>query len=394
LKALVVNCMRNGLGVIRSLGKMGVEVIAADHSRVAPGLYSRYVKHRHLIPKPAEDGPGFVEQLVRIGTDHGGRDQRIFLLPMNDEYILTMARNWETLEPYFTPVFETNRAILEQCLIKDQTFELARQSNVPVPATWVSPDPSVPAKEGEFPIIVKPDSKRSPENIRKNVFKIRFCNNRSDLEAAIQKLQKAGVTSIVQEYIPGPDSALYTAGIFAWKGELVAGFTGRKLRQFPPKTGEAGLAELVSEPTIIDFARNLVGKSGFTGIAQIEFKKHNGTFYLMEINPRSWSWNSLADYSGVNLPWIACRTLEDKTPFYTEQKRFNGRWHYLFMDFWFNAVKHRSVSLFTILKDSLTAQCHAFWKFTDPLPAGFAFLHTLGLTRNFLLRFLRGTQKN
>ena len=47
--------------------------------------------------------------------------------------------------------------------------------------------------------------------------------------------------------------------------------------------------------------------------ATLEFKKYHGKHFLMEINPRPWSWNSIIDYAGINLPYIACNTILNPT---------------------------------------------------------------------------------
>jgi len=388
LKALIVNCRRNGLAVARSLGKMGVDVIAADHHRTAPGLYSKYVKERYLIPPPSPSNNDFVNELVKIGQNHSKTDEPFFLIPVNDEYVLTMAQDWNLLVPYFLPIFETDVTILKKCLNKNETYDLACNCGVPAPQSWINESVEKIENEGNFPFVVKPVSKRSPENIEKDIFKIRFCTDVEALRNAVTELNQKKVKYIVQEYIPGPDSALYTAGIFAWDGQLVAGFTGRKLRQFPPTTGEASFAEIVDEPVLLEYSRSLVQDIEFTGIAQIEFKKHNGSFYLMEVNPRSWSWNALSNQAGVNLPWIGCQTIKDQQAHNDSQSNNSGTWHYLFMDIFFNGIKSRNTSILRIFRDCWQADVHAFWNIQDPLPSLIAFLHTVKLTLRFLKRLV------
>ena len=48
-----------------------------------------------------------------------------------------------------------------------------------------------------------------------------------------------------------------------------------------------------------------------TGLSQVEFKRdpRDGSFRLMEVNPRLWQWHGLASACGVDLPVIAYRDL-------------------------------------------------------------------------------------
>ena len=213
---------------------------------------------------------------------------------------MTLAQYWLTaeLDRWFYPVFEINLETLLSCLMKTRMYKLAQQADVPYPQTRYSPVQVDDIAPSSFPVVVKPHNRRSVKSLRKNVFRLRLCEDIDQLQEAISFLEHLQEAYVVQEYIPGLDDQLYTAGIFAYKGELVAAFTGRKVRQFPRQMGECAYGELVDKPEIIEYANRLVKKVGYTGIAQVEFKYYKGTYYLMEINPRSWSWNSLATFAG------------------------------------------------------------------------------------------------
>ena len=84
-------------------------------------------------------------------------------------------------------------------------------------------------------------------------------------------------------------------------------FTGRKLRQRPPRFGECRVGESVYVEDIINDGEKLLSGLGFFGISQVEFKydARDGKYKLMEVNPRSWSWISLPIAMGINIPF-AC----------------------------------------------------------------------------------------
>ena len=235
----MVNCGRNGLGVIRSLGSEGVEVVAVDHSRSIEAFHSKYVGKHYVTTALTQDPQQFIKQLIQIGQAERAQD-KLFLLPMNDEYVALFAERWSELEPWFYPVFETDPATLEQCMTKTAMYKVAQTAGVPYPKTAYSPFDHA-TSDLAFPLIVKPHNRRDLKSIQHQVFRIRFCENPAELSQALEELESLGEAYVVQEYIPGDDDQLYTAGIFAYKGELAATFTGRKLRQFPIRTGECAL---------------------------------------------------------------------------------------------------------------------------------------------------------
>ncbi|MBN1260733.1 MAG: ATP-grasp domain-containing protein [Anaerolineae bacterium] len=369
MQALVVNCQRNGLGVIRALGSKGVRVIAVDHARSAPGLRSRYAHRKEIVVKPAVDEEAFVAALADLGEKHREGNEQIFLIPTNDEYVLTLARYWERLEPWFEPVFETDTAILLQCMDKAQTYRLAVRTGVPTPRTLFSPVSAESLADMLLPAIVKPANRRDPENIRKGVVRLTVCRDLAALQAVTDALAAQEVPFVIQAFIPGGDDQLYTAGVFSYQGELCAAFTGRKIRQFPPRAGQCALGEIVNEPRIVEYSERLLRAAKFTGIAQVEFKKQDGEFYLLEINPRSWSWNSLATFSGVNLPWIGCQTVAGGQPKRAFQQRFEGTWHLCVEDLVHNVILESNATLGAVLRDARRADCHAYWDRSDVRPA-------------------------
>lgn len=372
MKALVLGCEQNGLGVIRALSSKNVEVVAVDHNFFRGGIHSRYIKRRYFVTNITVNERVFLDEIIKIGQKESATD-KVFLFPTSDLYLLSCATHWSELQNWFYPVFETNMDVLLNCLEKMRMYKIAHKADVPYPKTLYSPLNPSEDYPVSYPLVVKPGN-RTIENSRKNVFRLRLCQNKKDLSDAVNLLEKLDVPFIVQEYIPGGDEQLYSAAIFSYKGESVASFTGRKLRQFPPKMGVCAYGEIVNETKIVDYAERFVKVTGYTGIAHLEFKKYNGEFYLMETNCRSWSWHSLATFSGVNLPWIGCEIIKTGKFKAYPQKRFKGTWSYFLMDLWYNVIEHRNVSLLTVFKQAWGADQYAFWSPKDPWPAFYSFL--------------------
>ncbi len=388
MKALVIDCNKNGLGVIRSLAAENVRIIAADHSMSVPGLHSKYVGRRCTVPRIEKDEERFISRICDIGREEAD-GSRVFLLPMNDDYLLSFAKNWDRLKEYFYPVFETDLDILLGCLEKTRMYRIAEQVSVPYPETIYSPINREDLKDIPLPLIVKPYNKKSPEAVRQNVFRLRMCRTARELEDAMRFLEERNIPYIVQRYITGGDDTLYSACCFSYKGTVTGMFTGRKLRQFPPTMGQCSYGEIIDVREIKDYTARLMEETRYTGITQVEFKKEGDTYYLMETNPRSWSWNSLTFFSGINLPYLGCRAVESDVVDEAVQKTFTGTWSYFTLDFWYNVIAHRNVSAFKSIKQAITADCHAFYERGDPAPAFYYFIDFFRVALRRGMRFLK-----
>ena len=159
-------------------------------------------------------------------------------------------------------------------------------------------------RELRFPLVLKP--RNAPE------FRHRFRAHllRADGPEELRRTwdQIARYEPQVCEVIPGDDSLLWTYGSYRdASGRALARFTGRKLRQWPVGFGAARAAESRWDPDLADRCDALLDALGFHGISQLETKRdrRDGTYRLMEINPKFWGSLDLAIAAGVEFPWLA-----------------------------------------------------------------------------------------
>ena len=108
---------------------------------------------------------------------------------------------------------------------------------------------------------------------------------------------------MVSDYIPGGDETLITLVGYAYEGEILSSFTGRKRSQRPHHKGVACIAESYLIEGILNPSQNFVKACGYTGIFQVELKRHAQTKidYFIEVYPRNWLWAYLATESNRNL---------------------------------------------------------------------------------------------
>jgi predicted ATP-grasp superfamily ATP-dependent carboligase len=301
----------SGLATIRLLGRAGVPVVALDHHTWALGFRSRYARHV-LVADPLTERERFVESLVQLG-DLLGQPGPIFA--GHDEQLNAIASNRDRLGGRFLYPFPPWE-LLERVQRKRFQLEQAEAVGVPIPATAYPTSATDAVAAGSamgYPVLVKPSA---PEGFKRRFRRQAFrCSSASELERTFADAEPFG--PMVQEFIPGADSELYTFGSYiAEDGTALGLFCGRKLRQTPPGVGTCRLGEAVWVDDVVVQGLRLLQKIGLHGISQVEFKRddRDGRFKLMEVNPRLWKWHGLAAACGVNLPLIAYRDLLGERP--------------------------------------------------------------------------------
>lgn len=292
----------NALAIIRSLGRVGVPVIACDHDPHALGMVSRHAEPA-VVASPLREPERFADDLLALGR---GRGRGGVLFATHDEALTALGPRQDEVDAAFRRPW-TPWPRLGDVMDKDHQHEVARSIGFPVPATVVPGDGDdvVEAAGGlRFPVVIKP--RNAPE------FRHRF---------GAQLLQAGGPEELrrlwedaapyapqVCEVIPGDDSCLWTYGSYRdAAGRALARFTGRKLRQWPVGFGSARAAESRWDPGLAARADALLDALGFHGISQVEVKRdpRDGRDHLIEVNARPWLWIGLATSCGVNLP-LAC----------------------------------------------------------------------------------------
>jgi predicted ATP-grasp superfamily ATP-dependent carboligase len=306
----------NGLAAIRSLGRAGVPVIAVDHRESALGFRSRYAVP--VISPDPQDEDTFVAFLARLAEE---LESPIPIFPTHDEPLNAIARGADRLGERFRYPFPAWE-VLGRIQSKRAQLEAAERAGIAVPR-WSAE--SAAADELGYPVLVKPSS---TEGFKRRFGRQAFrCETRAEVEAAFA--EAAEYEPLVQELIPGGDDELYTLGSYLDRGgEPLGLFCGRKLRQTPPGVGTCRVGEAVWVEEVVDQGLRFLRELGHVGLSQVEFKRdpRDGSYRLMEINPRLWQWHGLAAACGVDFPRIAYEDLVGERP---DPARMNGtrrRW--------------------------------------------------------------------
>ena len=283
---VVLACPHHGgLGVTRSLGRLGIPMYNVDSTRWAPASFSRYCRGQFVWDLNNATGEKSVKFLVEAARNAG---RRCLLIPGTDRAAIFVADYAAALEPWYILPAQ-DRTLVHTLCSKKQMLALARQSNFATPVTFsleTKTDRLESMKKMEFPVIVKGiDS----QNRRYGKTKLIVRNNQQ-LLALYDLIGEATMPDLIaQEYIPGREDTVWVFnGYFNARSECLAGFTGRKLRQCPAYTGVTSLGLCQRNDVLQRAATSLMKAVGYRGIVDMDFRydARDGQYKLLDVNPR------------------------------------------------------------------------------------------------------------
>lgn len=287
----------SAVAVIRSLGRAGWHVVAVTRGPHAPGLRSRYAHSTVVLPAggvAAEEAEALLDAVLRFRVG--------VLIPVTDQTLLVLDRIRDRLPPWCT-VATADPVAVRATQDKVTTLALAAELGIPVPESVVvrtAPDPAVTAGSLGWPVVVKPRFSRVPlagGDIARCT--TGYAHDANELTAAIAA-QPPDSSTLLQRYHAGE---AYGLCLLTVAGRPLSAFSHHRLREVPPSGGVSALRESVPlDPQLDGYARALLERLGWTGLAMVEFKVDAGRPLLMEINGRIWGSLPLATRSGMDFP--------------------------------------------------------------------------------------------
>jgi D-aspartate ligase len=275
------------LGVMRSLGRLGVRVYGLTHLARSAASSSRYCAGTVSVGRdgrPGEDDARALAELAAAGEKLG---VGTVLIPGSDEWAVFVARYRHELSRWFR-FPDVSLELVEELAAKDGLYRLATKHGLPTPRI-VFPESRerayAEASRLEYPVMLKPVRSR-PDVLEKAV-----ADDAAQLLEAYRRMEETpdAPNVMFQEYIPGTDRDVWIFnGYFDSDSRCLAAFTGIKVRQHPAKMGIASLGELRQNQAVIDATCAFMKAVGYRGIVDIgyRFDKRDGGYKVLDINPR------------------------------------------------------------------------------------------------------------
>jgi D-aspartate ligase len=276
----------------------GIGVAAYDCDSASAGLHVRGLKARYIWPDPVADESGFLKALLSAGNPV----TRPVLLDLEPGALEVISRNQNALRESFRFVFPS-ADVIDIAQDKGNTARFFARYGLGVPTTLeVTRESDLLEWHGAFPAVFKP--RRGKGGRGQRVVK--------DLREAFafwRERERSPHEFILQEWIPGPPQNLCTVGILcAPSGVPRAIFSGQRLDVVETPNIAEGVTSYVRSvriPEILDSAYRFANAAGWSGLAELEFKRddRDGVYKILEINPRVWAWIQLPISCGVDFPF-------------------------------------------------------------------------------------------
>lgn len=288
----------SAITIIRSIGRLGWRVVAADADSASLGFRSRYASERLVYPSPEHDPRGYVEAMLSAARDFGVD----LVVPVTDAAILPLSDARDRFEGLCRLAIPDVEA-LQIVTNKQKTLALAERLGVPVPRTCLVETVEEARRAAEafdWPIVLKPQNSRLyDEQAGVEAFTVTYAE---DMNRLVERMSgfEGRCPVLLQEYFRGEGHGVE---LLMASGRPLAAFQHRRLREVPVSGGASAFRESVAlDPTLYDYAVRLLAALNWTGLAMVEFKVGPNGARLMEINGRVWGSLPLAVHSGMDFP--------------------------------------------------------------------------------------------
>lgn len=294
---------RSALAVVRSLGRVGHEVIVGASEYASLAGASRLASGRVRLADPTTEEEQFVITVANAVKAHDVD----MVVPLTDASVMALLVHADDIRPAILPLAssETFRRVSDKAVVAAAaaTLGIAVPRHVRVDRRTELVE-VLQSDRVNYPIVLKPARSVAGAGAQRARHGVVHALDPANGLRWAATLPDGAFPLLVQERITG-----YGIGVFLllWRGQLLAAFAHRRLREKPPSGGVSVLCESVRlTPDMLERSRSLLEHFGWSGVAMVEYKRDSssGRDVLMEINGRFWGSLQLAIDAGVDFPTI------------------------------------------------------------------------------------------
>jgi D-aspartate ligase len=400
---IILDGAENSLSIVRSMGKRGIPVSVVAIP-TCQAFNSRFIDKSFIVPEEMLAGDYYKE--VLLGKDSDVLEGSV-LLACGDSGIEFIIENHAALSNKY--LLDIQKPDLQKALLnKQETLRMAKEAGIGFPDYWninSLDDIEEIADQVNYPAIIKPiHSHLFVKIFDKKLFQV---NNADELREKAALVDSNGLEFMVSELIPGPDTLLssYYTHIDD-DGHSLFKFTKQIIRRMPINFGSGCCHVTKWHPETAERGEHFFRSIGFTGMANIEFKKdlRDGELKIIECNTRYTAAQELVTRSGIDMPYlIYCFLIKQKaakdgsdkaTAANTAVKqttvtRFTENLYYWYPREDFRSfLARQSLGELTLLQ-WLKSVAHfpvvfPCWSFNDPKPSIMSLAHTISNRVNHL----------
>jgi len=309
---IILDGAENSLSIVRSMGKrkIPVSVVAMP---TCQAFNSRFINESFIVPEGSLPGDYYNE--VLLGKD-SYRLEGCVLLACGDSGIEFIVENHAALSKKY--ILDIQKPNLQKALLdKQETLRMAKEAGIGFPEFWninSLDDIEKIADQVNFPAIIKPiHSHLFVKIFEAKLFQV---NSADELRHKAALVNEKGLEFMVSELIPGPDTLLssYYTHIDD-DGHALFKFTKQIIRRMPSNFGSGCYHVTKWLPETAEKGEHFFRSIGFTGMANIEFKRdpRDGELKIIECNARYTAAQELITRSGIDMSYmIYCFLINQK----------------------------------------------------------------------------------
>lgn len=332
-----------------------------------PGDPARFTRRASVLgwADPAAEPAALLDLLLGAAA---AEPEPPVLLFQSDASALFVGRHRDRLTPQLR-FLVAEQDLLEVLVDKIRFRELAEQLELPVPPSRRF-DPATDDVPGDvpFPALVKPSHRDARWVEVEPAGKAVRVPDRSALEALRPRLAGYGRPLLLQTVVEGPESSIESYHCYvSAAGDVVAEFTGRKVRTRPVEFGRTTAAEITDVDDVKAVGRRVCERLGLRGVAKVDLKRDaDGRLWLLEVNPRCTLWLNPGAAAGIDIPALLWADLSGRPRPRVGPVRPGVRW----CSSWdLQAARQWGVPTARWLRWAASCETRSMLDLRDPLPA-------------------------
>jgi predicted ATP-grasp superfamily ATP-dependent carboligase len=359
-----------GLQTARILAQRNVPVIAIARD---PKYHSCRTKICKEIIFANTENEELIETLKALGPK---LSQKAVIFPCQDNNVLNISRHRHKIEKWYHIALAPHD-VVEMLMDKASFFTYAQKEGFSIPRTFILKtrgDAEIAVQKIDYPCILKP-SIRNPEWLRYTSLKAFKVFNADELLEVYDWLEMLADVLIAQQWIEGGDTNHYTCHCyFDASSNPIVTFISRKLRQWPPETGQRVLGQECRNDIVMEQTLRLYHSVNFHGLGYLEIKRDepSGEYFMIEANVvRPTGTSTTAEAGGVEILYtMYCDCAGLPLPENIKQKYTGVKWIHLLRDiqaclyYW----RHSDLTFREWSRSWRGPKTYALFSWSDPLP--------------------------
>lgn len=290
----VAHCLREARG-------FDGRIIGLGYEALDPGVHlPRYCDAGYLLPYPSSGDEAFLDRITMI-HEREGIDA---LIPCLDAELPSVTRLASRLESIGITTFVPSPEQLE-LRNKDRLEELAEHAGIACPETK-------PVTRSEFFYESGREGWHYPFVVKGIFYDAEVVKTPEQGAAAFARISAQwGLPVLVQRFLKGEEVNLTAVG--DGRGQLLGVVMMKKLALTDKGKAWAGIT--IADQVLSDASKALVSATRWKGPLEVEvMREPDGTYQLIEINPRFPAWIYLSAGSGTNLLEILLQLMSGVEP--------------------------------------------------------------------------------